>query len=571
MSEQFKITEEEINETLMYSPHALPDSPSLQGLGARQIKKYFYDFIRQMSKRINGHMSDVGDELDGVKDALVNAQQDIGEALALAESAYDLASGKSKVRVYGDARSLFSDILDSMNTSAKEMCIGDFVLVAEKNQPDFVVYSSPDDVKIPPAGFADVNTDNYLTVPLETGTAYAFLNGFVLVGIESGIDTSELATKEELRKHYKISDTAIFQGDLNELNSAEAAGAYRIRGQDIVEGVLTNAPSTWINGRLLVESLGSFGILQTIRGVDVSHTMCEWHREGYFKTSENEFVWGKWESYATDAELSEIQGLAESAYDLARGKSKVHVYPTVQLLFGDLCSKRDVNEGDILIVAEKGVPDFIVGNMTNISGAVPVISTNSAAVVPRVGERYFFPESEYLIIGIESGIDASQFSSEYELINETELTAERSGDVVFSLDKDGQAFKLSKALVVVDSNSLNAVYSPATLSLRLCVINENLYRALWVPALPTVASKYARAVFTAEVVTPKLVKVIATYSNTLTSLEPADVSANFDTKGNLLVPLYTSYIERVGVSSNNIFQAGVKIKLYGVRCKGEQI
>ena len=68
MSDKFKITEEEVNEALMHSPFVLPDSPSHSGLGAGQIKKYFYDFIRQLSKRINGHLSDVGDDVQALAD-----------------------------------------------------------------------------------------------------------------------------------------------------------------------------------------------------------------------------------------------------------------------------------------------------------------------------------------------------------------------------------------------------------------------------------------------------------------------------------------------------------------------
>ena len=44
MSERYKLTNEEINKAVLHSPYALADSPYKRGLGAAQIKKYFYDF-----------------------------------------------------------------------------------------------------------------------------------------------------------------------------------------------------------------------------------------------------------------------------------------------------------------------------------------------------------------------------------------------------------------------------------------------------------------------------------------------------------------------------------------------
>ena len=86
MSERFKLTQEEINKAIMHSPYALPDSPGTVGLGAGQIKKYFYDFIRFLSDKINIHLGQAGDSIE----ALEKAKDDIqGELLSL----WDKANG----------------------------------------------------------------------------------------------------------------------------------------------------------------------------------------------------------------------------------------------------------------------------------------------------------------------------------------------------------------------------------------------------------------------------------------------------------------------------------------------
>ena len=52
MSEKYKLTNEEINKAVLHSPYALADSPYKKGLGAAQIKKFFYDFIVYLANSI---------------------------------------------------------------------------------------------------------------------------------------------------------------------------------------------------------------------------------------------------------------------------------------------------------------------------------------------------------------------------------------------------------------------------------------------------------------------------------------------------------------------------------------
>lgn len=53
MSNNFQLSEEDINEIILNSPFSLPDSPAERGLKAIHIKKYFYVFLRILAKKLN--------------------------------------------------------------------------------------------------------------------------------------------------------------------------------------------------------------------------------------------------------------------------------------------------------------------------------------------------------------------------------------------------------------------------------------------------------------------------------------------------------------------------------------
>ena len=215
MSEKFKITEEEINQTLMHSPLALPDSPSHSGLGARQIKKYFYDFIRQLSQRINTHLGDVGTEVDRLGTDLGATDSVAKEAKSLAESAHKLASGKSKVHIVADTAVLFYQLLNSELSVNK----GDFILVLAKGSPDFIVYSNEGEML--PGDKTVVTFDNYASVaPVVGGVYMTAVNHIILVGIESGIDTSVFATKAELDEAIANMDEHVLRDITSAVESA---------------------------------------------------------------------------------------------------------------------------------------------------------------------------------------------------------------------------------------------------------------------------------------------------------------------------------------------------------------
>ena len=255
MSTDFKLTEEEINKTILRSPYSLADSPAQRGLGAGQIKKYFYDFIRYFAQCINLHLGDITlstqaleeacqelslemsshnasvsahphlrIQIDGArsradeayflarnidlspyatKEALLaegeensRVHEEIRALIELAKekasSAYNLASGKSRVHPVLNVQGMYDKLqneLDSVN-------VGDVFIIAEPLVPEFILYSKENE----PLGedfFVDTMYEN--GVEYKAGNMYyLYREGVRILALESGIDTSKLTTKEEL-------------------------------------------------------------------------------------------------------------------------------------------------------------------------------------------------------------------------------------------------------------------------------------------------------------------------------------------------------------------------------------
>ncbi|MBQ7226729.1 MAG: hypothetical protein IJX02_09050 [Clostridia bacterium] len=227
MSDKFKLTDEEINKTILHSPYALADNPSQRGLGAAQIKKYFYDFIYYLADKLNLHLGDIGtsceelsadigaafdqiatqgtdleahkDDADahmdirrglmGLGDSLDNVYASVSEVRDIAEIARSLATGKSKVYWVPSAQIMLYDILDV----GEGLNSGDVYVILEKNVPEFAVLSK-NTTAFDGAVIIQDPTDE---VEYKPGQVY-FFAGFNLLAMENGVDTSALATKEEL-------------------------------------------------------------------------------------------------------------------------------------------------------------------------------------------------------------------------------------------------------------------------------------------------------------------------------------------------------------------------------------
>ena len=191
MSDKYKITGEEINQILMHSPHALSLTPTERGMSGEQIKRYFYDFIRVFAEKLNTHLAEVGGEMESTKEALDKAQADAVSAMERADGAYGLASGKAKIHIEMSFGTVFGTLLyGGVNE-------GDIIMVTDKCCPDFVVAS-----ELYRASAVEITENMVVTGGLPEPTVgeiyYYPPAGKVIIAIESGIDASAFATKEEM-------------------------------------------------------------------------------------------------------------------------------------------------------------------------------------------------------------------------------------------------------------------------------------------------------------------------------------------------------------------------------------
>lgn len=252
MSGKYIITGEDVNKILAHSPFALSDSPYKKGMGAGQIKKYFYDFITVLAEKLNIHLNDfesdvnqaisdlevsmtenktenesqlnkaiehtvtdilaklgeheVGENthadirtyISDIETVLDDALLEITRSKNLAQNAYDLAAGKSKVHVVKDFRDMFG-MFQYVETN-----VGDFVLATDKNCPDFVIVDSSYKAIAVKISSEDVKTGNLEAPTVGELYYYEFeqsdaVKEKVVLAIEGGVDLYKYATIEELQ------------------------------------------------------------------------------------------------------------------------------------------------------------------------------------------------------------------------------------------------------------------------------------------------------------------------------------------------------------------------------------
>ena len=247
---RYEINEETLNKILLYTARSLPDRPGERGMKAEDIKGYFYKFIgilveaintellkvdsgvgedisahnisedahRYLLKRIENLVSkdvELGDSIGnqiGLHNASGNAHSDIRKKIAssigehnssgeahgdireqitalntLARDAHNLASGKSKVHPCENVVDLFEQI----DNGTLVFNVGDMVIFKDTNLPDFAVFAIGQETK--PAD------DIYLSPEtiVEEKKSY-YCEGITFVALESGIDTSKLASTSDL-------------------------------------------------------------------------------------------------------------------------------------------------------------------------------------------------------------------------------------------------------------------------------------------------------------------------------------------------------------------------------------
>lgn len=261
--EKFTLSQEEITKALLLSPYSLSDSPNDWGLKAKDVKKYFYQFITYLCERLNIKLEDLGQvvanledkdqdleseianqlsshdlsqashsvlfsalrgELDNLStrftshtteegahgEAIENhislhnqsiiahsdIRKSIEEILALSQNAYALAQGKSRIIPLCDVYELL-DYLENQDQSP-----GDVFILEEKLIPDMIFYKTLTDLEVEDEiqrGAIILDYDTYAQgmVELSPGQVVIAYNK-KLVGTESGVDLSRLATKERV-------------------------------------------------------------------------------------------------------------------------------------------------------------------------------------------------------------------------------------------------------------------------------------------------------------------------------------------------------------------------------------
>ena len=241
MNNKFKLTQEEINKIIMHSPYALADSPAQKGLGAGQIKKYFYDFIRVFAEKINSRFETVGKEfattlelldnmeyafeltVSGLLDKISKAEasskessdalnaaleEGLASVRAQAESAYNLAAGKSRIIPVISVRLMLGDLM------YEEQERGDLFVIGEGGVPEFMFCRRSEAAQNGDITFTE---EQFLSgeITFEPGKYYYFADAKKqLLTIEGGFDTSALVTKEELGDMEMVLDYIISAADL---------------------------------------------------------------------------------------------------------------------------------------------------------------------------------------------------------------------------------------------------------------------------------------------------------------------------------------------------------------------
>lgn len=360
MSDKYKITGQELNEILAYSPYALGISPGERGLSGEQIQSFFYGFIKVLAEKLNLHLQDIE---KGLKETLneavdnaeagitehnkeVSAHEDIRKAVT---AAYNLAAGKSRVHPVKNWQEMCTLLL------SKSVGVGDLIVIAEKGYPDFAVQAVNTEAQAEDVLFFE-NTEN---IHIEPGSSYYFEEGKIrLLSLESGIDLNKLVSRDE---YNFVNGQLLEQIFLHDAN-AEAHADIR----QMIVGVAN--------------------------GID-----------GAYKNA----------GAALDR--------ANSAYNLAAGNPKVYVAESFAVMFDLVYGYGTaLNEGDFIIVANKNEPDFLVYSKDVQPGENAVSVSYSDILrgnIPEitVGGIYYLEDVDVAVIAIESGIDTSVFATKAEL------------------------------------------------------------------------------------------------------------------------------------------------------------
>lgn len=289
MSKNFKITEEEINQTILHSPYSLADSPSRQGLAPAQIKRYFYEFIRFLAEKINLHLDDIGKDADSANKKIASLEEAniyLGELTKSSLVAHntgkashedirnkivsDIASHNINTLSHLDMRDLIKEIKDKTNaafaiasgrqrvypcddilglcdlvTEKAELVPGDMILLLDPDECDFIVYETnvssaqgyaenPNDVRVSYDGIANGE------VAFEAGKIY-YLDGVRLLATKGNMETGLLAKDEDLDalRVELLENVAQIEASILNINNNVDTKETRLSIEESTERVVT--------------------------------------------------------------------------------------------------------------------------------------------------------------------------------------------------------------------------------------------------------------------------------------------------------------------------------------------
>ncbi len=356
----YQITEEEKNKLKLNSPFALPNSPTERGMKPDAIKAMFWKPFEILIELINTRFGKMTDS-EGVQHLISELQSSINDALNNKQN--QLVLGKN---------------LDKMPTEYSENLVtsgGTYSALLEIRNI-----------------IRDINVPNIYYVGTFDEAIRAVNTGINIKPNDIIIITTMGAP-----------DLVVFH-----VGSQAADGALLITQAQIEAGAV---PTPKAGDRFTIENAG-LGVICLECGIvepkiTVEKELCD---------SENPiaaFVVNN-ALKSTDKRLGDIENIANAAFNLASGKSKVYVNTSFQMALFEL-QNEELHQGDFIMVIDKSTPDFVVldyvGSDTDVTEVDFEDVINNSLPIPQVGEMFRLKGFDRVLLAIESGIDTGDFAT----------------------------------------------------------------------------------------------------------------------------------------------------------------
>ena len=356
----YQITEEEKNTVKLNSPFALPTSPTERGMKPEAIKAMFWKPFEILIELINTRFSKMTDS-EGVQRLISELQSSINEAL----------NNKQNRLVIGEN-------LDKMPTEYSENLVtsgGTYSALLELRNI-----------------IRDINVPNIYYVGTFDEAIRVVNTGINIKPNDIIIITTKGAP-----------DLVVFH-----MGSQAADGALLITQAQIEAGAV---PTPKAGDRFTIENAG-LGVICLECGIvepkiTVEKELCD---------SENPIA-----TFVVNnalKRLGDVENIANAAYNLASGKSKVYVKTSFQMALFEL-QNEELHQGDFIMVIDKSTPDFVVLDYVSADTDVTEVDfedvINNSLPAPQVGEMFRLKGFDRVLLAIESGIDTGDFATKDDL------------------------------------------------------------------------------------------------------------------------------------------------------------